>query len=83
MSMEYAPAHPPVVATDARGVAAVGVTDLRGTPESWLGAIRGGYGNPLKKLYTDASTTPVVRKAYEGALAECRLLDDSSSNGVQ
>jgi hypothetical protein len=46
MSMEYAPAHPPVVATDARGVAAVGVTDSRGTPENWLGAIQGEVWQP-------------------------------------
>lgn len=83
MAMEYAPTHPPVVATDARGVAAVGVTDSRGTPDNWLGAIRGGYGNPVKKLYTDASTAQVVRDAFEEALAERRLLDPPSSNGIR
>lgn len=83
MSMDYAPTHPPVVATDARGVAAVGVVDSRGTPDNWLGAIRGGYGNPVKKLYTDASTAQVVRHAFEDALAERRLLDAPSSDGIR
>jgi hypothetical protein len=50
------------------------VKDLRGTESNWLGAIRGGYGNPLKKLYTDQDTAQVVAAAFEDALEVRGLL---------
>lgn len=42
--------------------------DERGTDPNWLGAIRGGYGNPLKKLRTNEPTSVVVEKAFREAV---------------
>ena len=67
-SLEYgthAQADPP---SDGSLVASVSAVDERGTPDNWLGAIRGGYGNPLKKIYTDGPTADAVRAVFEDAL---------------
>mgnify|MGYP006282730423 FL=1 len=44
------------------------VEDERGHGTNWLGAIRGGFGQPLKTLETDGPVKNVVRKAYADAL---------------
>jgi hypothetical protein len=68
MPIKYKPvgtSHP----SEGLSNASVGnVVDLRGTPSDWLGAIRGGYGNPLKKLYTEEETALIIEKAFEDAL---------------
>jgi hypothetical protein len=51
------------------------VEDLRGTASNWLGAIRGGYGNPLKKLLTEKPTRDVVADAFRDALRNHGLSD--------
>ena len=43
--------------------------DKRGTDPDWLGAIRGGYGNPIKKLRTTTPTAELVTQAFRDALA--------------
>jgi hypothetical protein len=43
--------------------------DERDTDLNWLGAIRGGYGNPLKTLRTDQPTAEVVGRAFSDAPA--------------
>lgn len=42
--------------------------DQRGEPATWLGAIRGGYGNPLKNLESNAPVSQLVQKAFSTAL---------------
>jgi len=59
------------------------VVDNRGTADNWLGAIRGGYGNPLKKLYTEGSTATVVRKAFEDALGARGFLGTSENSDLR
>lgn len=64
----------------AKGSVRVGsVKDSRGTAPNWLGAIRGGYGNPLKKLYTQRPTSEVVGDAFGEALKSRGLLAEESS----
>jgi hypothetical protein len=44
--------------------------DDRGEPPRWLGAIRGGFGNPLKVIETDEPVAVVVQTAFtEGVRA--------------
>jgi hypothetical protein len=66
------------------GLAIVGTfADDRGTDPTWLGAIRGGYGNPLKKLYTDKPVSEVVEQAFTDALQARSLLGDKQSSKVE
>jgi hypothetical protein len=58
-------------------------TDDRGTDANWLGAIRGGYGNPLKKLYTDRPVSEVVEQAFSDALKARKLLGDRQNAKVE
>ena len=38
--------------------------DDRGEPPRWLGAIRGGFGNPLKTLEIDETVAAMVQTAF-------------------
>jgi hypothetical protein len=52
------------------GVAVATFVDDRGEPPKWLGAIRGGFGNPLKVLETDETVAVMVQNAFaEGVRA--------------
>lgn len=53
--------------------------DERGGNPRWLGAIRGGFGNPLKVLELDADAQQVVHDDFAQALAARGLLDDRSA----
>ena len=53
--------------------------DQRGTDSNWLGAVRGGYGNPLKKLLTPEPMSNVVEKAFREALRTRDLLGDNDA----
>jgi hypothetical protein len=53
----------------AAGIATVNVTDQRGNDPKWIGAIRGGYGNPLKVLTTEQPVKDVVARLVTEGLA--------------
>jgi len=55
-------------------VETVTVTDLRGTPANRLGAIRGGYGNPLKTLETAQPVKDVLHQAFADGLSARGML---------
>jgi hypothetical protein len=42
--------------------------DQRGEPATWIGAIRGGYGNPLKHLETNQPVSVLVQMAFADGL---------------
>jgi len=42
--------------------------DARGEPANWLGAIRGGFGNPLKNLESDRPVADIVGAAFADGL---------------
>ena len=71
--MPYA-APPGIAANRAPGPVAR-VTEVQNTRRAgrendrWIGAIRGGYGNPLKILEADRPVSEVVRSAVDDALA--------------
>jgi Short C-terminal domain len=56
-------------------------TDNRGTDPRWLGAIRGGYGNVLKRIESDKPSTEVVHDGFVAAL-EARKIPTSGSSPV-
>jgi hypothetical protein len=54
--------------------------DDRKQASNWLGAIRGGYGNPLKVLETPVPVSEVVRDAFvSGARARGMLADPAAA----
>ncbi len=64
----------PVGETTAATVALGEVVDQRGHGATWLGAIRGGFGNPLKTLETAKPVREVVRDAFRDGLVARNLL---------
>jgi len=83
-SVKYQPTD--LVPTSAsREISAVvgAFADDRGTDANWLGAIRGGYGNPLKKLYTDRPVSEVVEQAFSDALKARKLLGERQNAKVE
>lgn len=53
------------------------VIDQRNNGSNWIGAIRGGYGNPLKTLKTIDPVNIVVEKMITDALKKSNLYTDS------
>ena len=74
MAIKYQPTNQDSSQDVQHKIGLVNVLDSRGTESNWLGAIRGGYGNPLKKLYTEGDTAGVVSYAFEEALRSRGLL---------
>lgn len=71
---------PPTATVAAAGTPIVEIveigefSDQRGEPSTWLGAIRGGFGNPLKTLETSKPVANVVTDAFADGLAARGLL---------
>ena len=75
-TLRYEPVDPIKVQPGAKPVAAVGtITDLRkGDDPRWFGAIRGGFGNPLKRLAGETPMNQNVAQVLSDALARRQLL---------
>lgn len=74
VSLDYTPNSQPT-ALQSRPFATVGrFADYRGEPANWLGAIRGGYGNPLKNLEISQPVSDLVAKAFTDGLRSRGLL---------
>lgn len=73
--------YSPVVAPVARGVptiAAVMATDVRDEKDpTYIGAVRGGVGNPVDTIVTKGPIVDQVKTAFEQALAARNLLGAS------
>jgi len=61
-------ATPNKAAASARPVNVGTFVDARGEPANWLGAIRGGFGNPLKNLESDRPVADIVGAAFADGL---------------
>jgi hypothetical protein len=73
-SMPYAPTVQLQPVAEASPVVAVSgqVTNIRRAGREdpmWIGTIRGGYGNPLKRLHSDVPVDQVVAPAFAAGLA--------------
>jgi hypothetical protein len=53
-------------------------SDARKVDPHWLGAIRGGFGQPLKSLITDEPISDVVRTGFSQGLGARGLLHDGA-----
>lgn len=54
--------------------------DQRGESSNWLGAIRGGFGNPMKTLESERPVAELVRAAFsDGLRARGGVIDPASA----
>jgi len=79
--LTYEPPTNLVPRSDTASVSVGAVNDARGTRADWLGAIRGGFGNPLKKLYTEQETALVVKALVEEGLRVRGMLSEGAVGG--
>lgn len=83
VDLKYAP---PASIQPAKTNAAVKVgsfVDSRGETKTWIGTIRGGFGNHLKDLDTTEPLRTVVEQAFKDALAARGVSVNSSTSPVQ
>jgi len=67
----------------AAGPVAVGnFADERGEPATWLGSIRGTYGNPIKNLESDQPVSKLVQTAFVDGL-HARGVENSPTASTQ
>jgi hypothetical protein len=71
-----------IEAKDAHPVTVGNFADNRGTDSRWLGAIRGGFGQVIKRLLTDEPTSAVVQGAFVAALTARKIPEGNSSARV-
>ncbi len=78
-TLRYEPVAPIKAGQETKPVAVVGtITDLRHEEDPrWFGAIRGGFGNPLKKLTGDVPMNESVARSLSAALEARGLLGSS------
>jgi hypothetical protein len=80
LQLKYEPTGELVAPKGEAPVVTVGsIRDDRNEESTWFGAIRGGYGNPLKKLHADQSVSGVVATALGAALERRGLLASGGS----
>ncbi len=53
---------------DSKPIAVGQFADARGDDPNWIGAIRGGFGNPIKTLVADQPVANIVRQAFHDGL---------------
>ena len=68
----------PAPAAAQGSIQVTAVTDRRKHEPNWLGAIRGGMGNPLKTLNTAEPVKDLVKLAYVDGLTARKLLSADS-----
>jgi uncharacterized lipoprotein YajG len=73
-----------VVAKSDVPIVSVGpMVDQRGETATWFGAIRGGFGNPLKKLEATPSVSAVVENAFKDGLRSRGLFSATAASPYQ
>ncbi|MBI2241910.1 MAG: SHOCT domain-containing protein [Magnetospirillum gryphiswaldense] len=80
-TLSYNPSAVRQSAPAKASVAVDAITDSRKHDANWLGAIRGGFGNPLKTLVTDVPVKDVVADAFRAGLS-ARGLNTTNSKYV-
>jgi uncharacterized lipoprotein YajG len=84
VGLSYKPPTTIVVAKSDVPIVSVGsMVDQRGETATWFGAIRGGYGNPLKKLEATPSVSAVVENAFKDGLRSRGLLSATEGSPYQ
>ena len=71
LPLAYASTAAPLTAVPASSIASVATNDLRHEDDpGWYGAVRGGFGNPLKKLRTPGPLADTISQAFTAALVQ-------------
>ena len=84
VGLKYAPGgNVAAIRTSALPVSVGSFTDQRGEPANWLGAIRGGFGNPLKNLESDRPVSTLVQDAFAEGLKARGVKADPSASSYQ
>lgn len=65
------------------GISVGQFADARGESPNWFGAIRGGFGNPIKVMETDVPVSAVVATAFTTGLQERKALAPSTERGYE
>jgi hypothetical protein len=82
LKYESASAPPPI--SSEQGVVVGAFSDSRDEKDPhWFGAIRGGFGNPIKVLNADKPISAVVADAFSEGLKERKALANNSSPGYE
>jgi len=68
VGMTYSPTAGAQTLGGLRPIEVGSFIDQRGEPANWLGAIRGGFGNPIKTLESDIPVGTLVQSAFTSAL---------------
>ncbi len=64
-------------------IGSVTAVDMRGEDDpTWIGAVRGGFGNPLKSLHTPHPLNEMVAQAFREALANRGLLAQARAGEI-
>ena len=74
VSLGYKPAGQIKPANSGTAASVGSFVDQRGETAIWIGAVRGGYGNPLKTLQTDKPVSALVQTAFADGLRARGLL---------
>jgi uncharacterized lipoprotein YajG len=82
VKLNYKPPATVAAAKQPKPVTVGAFADQRGETPTWFGAIRGGYGNPLKKLEADPSVAENVKSAFSAGL-KARGIDSSGGATLQ
>lgn len=78
--LPYTPSSQPFVQANP-AIASVTVVDVRSEKDpTYIGAIRGGYGNPLKTIVTKDPIADEVRVAFTAALRARHMLAATASD---
>jgi hypothetical protein len=85
VTLRYEPATPVKIEADAKPVATIGtIRDVRREDDPrWFGAIRGGLGNPLKRLVGDRPMNEIVARSLSDALKARQLLASGDGAAVR
>ena len=75
-------AQHPAISTKS-GVSVGQFTDARGEPANWIGAIRGGFGNPIKVIETDVPVSKAFASAFAAGLEERKALAKAGEAGYE
>lgn len=79
VDLKYAPTTAVQLAKADAAVKVGNFVDSRGETKTWVGTIRGGFGNHLKDLDTNAPVSTVVEQAFSDAL-KARGVNVSEAN---
>lgn len=84
VGLKYVPTTTVANTQDAQYAVAIGpFLDKREETGTWLGAIRGGYGNPIKNLEAERPVAEMVKSAFsEGLRSRGITIADEGKNKV-